>query len=198
MTSCPLSAYVGAQSVTGPSKDGSPIDPVSVLQAEASGAGWRTLLLDAEVPTWVDLHWSVGTSTAQARLVVGRGATVSLFARSLHVRARGLSPTPGNLAVIAYDGRTDTRNVWTERVVGDADGLRLEAEVPPFAQQVRLEVGDATHTGELLLLDPYNKPRFARVGGPGEAVTAELGANARVFYHLPAGAFGRLVFTLPF
>ena len=50
----------------------------------------------------------------------------------------------------------------------------------------------------LLLLDPYNKPRFARVGGPGEAVTAELGANARVFYHLPAGAFGRLVFTLPF
>ena len=198
MTACPLSTYVGTVAVTGPSKDGDPKAPVSVLQAEASGPGWRTLLLDAEVPTWVDLQWSVGTSLTTARLVVGRGATVSLFARSLHLKARALSGGTGNLSVIAYDGRTDTRNVWTERVVGDAGGLRLEAEVPPFAQQVRLEVGDANQTGELMLIDPYNKPRFARVGGPGEAVTAELGANARVFYHLPAGVYGRLVFTLPF
>ena len=195
----PLTVASDRVQVTGPAKVGDPANsPRVVLSGEGPCAEWRTVLLSTTAPVEVFLEWNVGTSDTSARLVAAAGATISLFAKTLRVKVGARTSGDAIAKAVVYDGRTDTANVWSEWVTGDAGGARFEVEVPPYAQTVRLEPGNVSSSGELTLVDPYGNARAQRAGPPGAPVEAVLGACRRVFVHLPAGEPGRLVYTLPF
>ncbi len=193
-----MSVRSEAITVTGPAKAGDPTTPETVLHAEGSCAEWRTLLVESDGPVDLILQWTVAATQFSATVTMARGGSVSLFATTVHVLATARTSGTLTVSVGIYDGRTDTQNVWIEPVTGPADATRLTSVAPPLARSVRLECGNSTASVELTLVDAYGNPRVMRAGGPGEVVEADLADCPNVLAYLPAGATGRLVYTLPF
>lgn len=200
MGSCDLSVPADRAQVQGPAKAGDPANRVVVFGTESNSgsADWRTLLFDCDQPADLEVAWAVGSARVTANITVARGSTMCVFAKSIEVVATGRSGVQGQVMVRSYTGRTDTANVFTVPLAGLAGGALQPHVVPPFAQRVRLDVGDSSTSAELTLVDAYNTARCTKAGGPGESVEADIGGCPNVFTQLPASKTGRLIFYLPF
>ena len=116
-----------------------------LLSAEADGAAWRLLDLFSRdaAPFEVELAWSAGSGTgASAQLTVARASRIAVYARSLTVRAANLGAGVNRVGVTAADGFALSRNVFEVRAA--SDGIApVPIPIPPFAEGVRVDLGDA-------------------------------------------------------
>ena len=132
-----------SDSKTLPALDDSPAMH-DLLDTEARRGAWRIVELysGSGAPFEVELAWSSGSGAgASARLTVARATRVSVFARSLMVRAANLSSEENRVGVNVADGHAVTRNVLEQRGSLEENSA-TELPVPAFATGVRLELAD--------------------------------------------------------
>ena len=188
----PTSLTTRSDSKALPALDGSPAYQ-DLLDTEARQGAWRIVELSSRdsAPFEVDLRWSAGAgSGATVRVTVARACRISVFARTLRIRAANLSSTENRVGVTVADGFAATDNVYEVR--GELEENAAQAlAVPPFARSVRVELSDASllSTAEVRILDgegalrsatPLDKqpPDGVRLGGAGKVEVAAPSACA--------------------
>ncbi len=178
-----------------------PGKPVELLNTEAEVDTWRIVEVFSRtgLPFEADLSWSSGSgSGAQAQVTVARSARICVHARSLRISTTNLAKKLNRVGVTVADGFTPTRNTW-EIPGGVAEGSPFEANVPPFAETFRVELGQlgayantqiAVHDALGDVRASYNaafQPAFGiPVGGASkvEVTTNHTGTLARVVFTL--------------
>jgi hypothetical protein len=116
---------------------------VDVLRGEADRDAWRIVeaISIAGRPFELELAWSAGTGAgAQAQITVARSGRVSVFARSVQIRAANLVGSDNRVVVTVADGFAATRNQWEHRSQ-HVSGVSA-IPVPPFAERVRVDLAD--------------------------------------------------------
>jgi len=124
-----------------------------LVVAGAEGDTWRVVEAFSQTggPFELDLGWSASQGVgARARITVARASRVSLYARTIRVRARNLCSDDNLVGVSIADGYAETRNQWeTHGDVGPTSPAVLE--VPPFARTARLELAEVSAASGALL-----------------------------------------------
>lgn len=129
-----------------------PFDPtvgpklLDVLRGEADHDTWRIVeaISISGRPFELELGWSSGSgSGARAQITVARSTRISVFARSVQVRAANLSTDENRVVVTVADGFAMTRNQWEHRARHLSTGIS-SIPVPPFADNVRVDLADPT------------------------------------------------------
>jgi len=128
-----------------PVPDGSTVSKlVGLLTSEANADAWRIVEVfsRSSLPFEVHLSWSSGSgSGAGAKVTVAHSTRICVLARSLRVEAANLAPKANRVGITVADGFAPTRNQWEVR--GDVvEGAPFEADVPPYAETCRVELGD--------------------------------------------------------
>lgn len=178
-----------------------PGKPVELLNAEAEADTWRIVEVFSRtgLPFEVGLSWSSGTgSGAGAQVTVARATRICVFARSLRITATNLAKKLNRVGVTVADGFTPSRNTWEVPAVIGA-GSTFEAEVPPFADSLGLDLADlaAVVTTQIRVHDAlgdvrasynaaFQPPNGVPVGGASkvEVTTTHPGTLARLVFHL--------------
>ena len=158
---------------------------------------WRLLLVSAAGPVELEVSWGCGdTSGTLLRLSLARSVRLCFYGRAVTVKADNLKDGSNRIDLVAVDAYERTQNVL--QVSGEGTGAVQAVAVPVFAQDLRLELEDATLLGGSLV---------RLKNGEGEVVAAcpadmqpdagiRLGAADSVEVEAPSGCKWRLVFGL--
>jgi len=188
-----------SDSKTLPALDDSPVMQ-DLLDTEARRGAWRIVELYSTTgaPFEVELAWSSGSGAgASARLTVARAARVSIFARSLLVRAANLSSAENRVGVNVADGHAVTRNVLEQRGSLE-DNAAVELPVPAFATGVRLELADPSllPTASVRIYDGEEVLRSSTAGDEQPSSGVPLGCAGKLEVQATSATAFRAVFFL--
>ena len=170
-----------------------------VLQAEAGRDTWRIveLFTVGGGPFDAELAWSSGSGVgAEAQVTVARATRVAIYARTLRVRARSLTPADNPVGVTVADGQASTRN--QRELTGEASPTPVVVDVPPFARAVRLDLADASLLAgaSLQLVDGLGDVRAQIPADQQPTAGVRVGGAAQVQVTASAPVPFRLVFDL--
>ena len=179
--------------------DGSPAYQ-DLLDTEARRGAWRIIELFSKTgaPFEVELAWSAGSGAgASVKLTVARAARVSVFARSLLVRAANLSSAENRVGVNVADGHAVTRNVLEVRGAL-VENATKELPVPAFATGVRLELADASllPAASVRISDGEGTLRSVTTGDEQPSSGVPLGSAGKVEVLATGATAYRAVFFL--
>ncbi len=173
---------------------------VDLLDTEARAGAWRIVELFSVsgAPFEVELAWSSGSGAgAKARLTVARATRVSVFARSLRVRAANLSAEENRVGVTVADGHAVTRNVLEVRGAL-VENAPQALSVPAFATGVRLELADVALLpgATVLVYDGQGTLRSSTTGDEQPSAGVPLGGAGKLEMNAAGGAAYRAIFHL--
>lgn len=158
---------------------------------------WRLLLVSAAGPVELEVGWGFGdTSGTLLRLSLARSVRICLYGRAVTVNASNLRDADTRIDLVAVDAYERTRNVL--QVVGDGTGAVQTAAVPAFAEDLRLELEDATllESSTVRLKDGEGGVIASYPGIMQPEAGIRLGAADSVEVVVPSGCRWRLVFGL--
>lgn len=171
-----------------------------LLFAESGDDTWRLVELFslAGEPFEAELSWSAGQGVgARALVTVSHSTRVSVYARSLRVRARNLATDGNRVGVTIADGHTPTRNQWEHH--GElAPEEPVIVVVPPFASRVRLDVAapKALAQARLSFVDGTGATRATVTGDAQPDGGVPVGGAREVQLHTKTPTAYRLLFDL--
>ena len=171
-----------------------------LLFAESGDDTWRLVELFslAGEPFEAELSWSAGQGVgARALVTVSHSTRVSVYARSLRVRARNLAVDGNRVGVTVADGHTPTRNQWEHQGELEA-GEPVIVVVPPFAARVRLDVAvpKALPQTRLSFVDGTGATRATVPGDAQPDRGVPIGGAREVHVHTRSPTPFRLLFDL--
>ena len=158
---------------------------------------WRLLLVSAAGPVELEVGWGFGdTSGTLLRLSLARSVRLCLYGRALTVKASNLKDGSNRLDLVAVDAYERTHNVL--QVGGEGTGAVQMVAVPAFAQDLRLELADATllESSTVRLKDGEGAVVSAYPGIMQPEAGIRLGAADTVEVVVPSGCPWRVVFGL--
>lgn len=172
----------------------------NILFAEAGDDTWRLIELFslAGEPFEAELAWSAGQGVgAKALVTVSHSTRVSVYARSLRVRARNLATDGNQVGVTIADGHTPTHNQWEHHGEVGPDNPVIVV-VPPFARSVRLDVANpkALTGSRLSFADGTGVVRATVLGKDQPDSGVPIGGAREVHLRSRADTAYRLLFHL--
>ena len=176
---------------------------VDLLEADACDGrtygAWRVVELYAQSgPFEVSLEWTAGMGGGQSVLVtVARNTRVSLFAKTLRIRAANLDTTEQFVGVMIADGYGQAENFFEQRGTGADAGTDLYT-VPSFSRRALLEVADPAQLASFAVAVKDGaatlRGKWPGNGQPGGGMP--MGAAKTIEITRPGGVAYRLVHSL--
>jgi hypothetical protein len=171
-----------------------------LLMAEAQADTWRIVEAFSQggLPFELELAWSSGHGAgAKAMVSVAHATRVSVYARSLRIRARNTSADPNLVGITIADGHAQSHNQWEVRgEVGPGNDAIVA--IPPFARAARLELADVAAAQQTVLqvIDGDNVLRSSVVVADQAPAGVLVGGAGSLRVTSAAQTAFRLTFTL--
>jgi len=172
---------------------------VELLSAESGDDAWRIVELFSlsGLPFDVDLAWSSGGgSGVSARVTVAKAARVGVHARSLRLTATNHAPVPNRVGCTVADGFSATRNQLEHRATHLETANPSRVPIPPFAERVRVDLGEPHPSARLRLRDALGRVRSLLLHQQQPADGLLVGGAASLELEETADFDFRAVFTL--
>lgn len=171
-----------------------------LLEVVFQRGAWRIVEVFSQEgrPFELELRWSAAKSSgAWVKLTTSHALRVSVFAKSLTLKASNLSSEPNTVTGRVDDGFSQTANVWEHRARTDGT-TPLSIPIPPFAAAFRLDLADreALARATITLLDGQGTARARYSAATQPAGGVALGGAGRLEIATEDSIDLRGIFTL--